>query len=118
MCLEIFKRFRCGCEEYKDVELCHYLDEVNNLIDNEGLKEDDPTVDKLYEKCDGAGAKRYEAQFTKCATCLAETATAAAAAAAAAAGKGSQEKLTATESRDVDASAGLDSPSLVSKRKR
>jgi hypothetical protein len=117
MCLETFKRFRCGCEEYKDVELCRYLDEVNDLIDNQGLKEDDPKVDRLYQKCDGVGAKRYEAQFTKCAKCLAETA-AGAAAAAATSGEGTQEKLVVPEPRDADGSVGLDSPSQASKRKR
>jgi AhpD family alkylhydroperoxidase len=113
MCLEIFKRFRCGCEEYKDVELCRYLDEANDLIDNRGLGEDDPKIDKLYEKCDGVGAKRYEAQFTKCAECLAATA-----AAAAAAGESTQEKFTVAELRDADGSAGSGPPSQAPKRKR
>jgi len=42
----------------KTVGLCRYLDEVSDLVDNQGLKEDDPKVNKQYEKkCDGVGAK-------------------------------------------------------------
>lgn len=118
MCLEIFKHFRCGCKEHKSVELCRYLDEVNDLIDNQGLSEDDPKADKLYGRCDNAGAKRYEAQFTKCEMCLAATA----AAAVAAAREGTREKGAVAEAqgmvRDVDASAALRSPSQAAKRKR
>ncbi len=109
MCLEIYKRFRCGCTEYKDVFLCRYIDEVNDLIDNQGLREDDVKVDKLYEKCDNVGAKRYLAQFTKCARCLAEMALEAG---------GGKEKGMGTDARDRGGSARLGSPSKVGKRKR
>lgn len=78
MCLEIWRRFRCGCVEYSTAWLCPHIDAVNSLINYHGLHEDDSKVDKLYEKCDGVGAKRYLAQFSKCPKCLAEMAVAAA----------------------------------------
>lgn len=34
----------------KTVGLCRYLDEVSDLVDNQGLKEDDPKINKQYEK--------------------------------------------------------------------
>jgi len=113
MCLESWKRFRCGCIQYDTVSLCPHLDEANSLIENHGLHEDDPRIDKLNEKCEGASAKRYLAQFTKCARCLAEMA------AAAAGGAGRDGKAVAgTRARDVDMDDRVDEPEEVVRRKR
>jgi hypothetical protein len=113
MCLESWKRFRCGCIQYDTVSQCPHLDEANSLIDNHDLREDDPRIDKLHEKCDGASAKRYLAQFTKCARCLADMA------AAAAGGAGRVEKaVVGTGARDVDMDDRMDELEQVVRRKR
>jgi hypothetical protein len=63
MCLEIFKHFRCDCEEYMDDE-SHAATSTKSMIwsTTRASKEHDPKVDKLYDKCDGVGTKKYEAK--------------------------------------------------------
>jgi hypothetical protein len=71
MCLEISKRYKCGCNESIEVSTCKRINKINDLMDNEGYTEDNPRIIRLHGKCKYKSAERFYVQPTKCESCIA-----------------------------------------------
>jgi hypothetical protein len=71
MCLEIFKRYKCGCNESIEVSACKRINKINDLMDNKRYTENNPRIIRLHGKCKYKSAERFYVQRTKCESCIA-----------------------------------------------
>jgi hypothetical protein len=69
MCIEVFNKYDCACQESIDLLFCPSLQEIHHLIDIEGVSEHSNTIRKLYRQCEKKSAQRFEWRKVGCDSC-------------------------------------------------
>jgi hypothetical protein len=69
MCIEVFNKYGCGCQESIDLLFCPSLQEIHHLVDFEGVSELRNTETELYEQCKGKSAERFVWRMVSCDSC-------------------------------------------------